>query len=122
MKKRILIIDDNYSYAELAQIVLESLGYAVETAFNARSGLAAANARKPDLILLDIVMPDLDGFETIRRLKSEPATRDIPIILCSVSRGRCVLAEKSAREAVDFLHKTLQREVLQARISRVLDR
>jgi CheY-like chemotaxis protein len=83
-KQRVLIIDDNRSLVLAAERVLQKEGYDVSTAFDGTQGLEKARAEKPDLILLDIVMPEIDGYEVCRRLKKDPETADIPVIFLSV--------------------------------------
>ena len=84
-RKKILVVDDSETALRLQRMILES-GYEVVTAKDGEAGVAAALAERPDLILLDIVMPRMDGHEACRRLRAEAATRDTPIIMVS-SRG-----------------------------------
>jgi two-component system, cell cycle response regulator DivK len=80
MTARILIIEDNVSNMTLATYILESAGHLVVTARDAEAGLAMARARHPDLILMDIQLPGIDGLQATRLLKSDAATRAIPIV------------------------------------------
>ncbi|MGA2863013.1 MAG: response regulator [Verrucomicrobiota bacterium] len=77
---KILIIEDNPMNLDLAADLLQANGYVVLKAENALKGIAMAKTDHPDLILMDISLPDLDGLEATRRLKLDPATRQIPII------------------------------------------
>lgn len=79
--KRILVCDDEKHIVRLVQINLEREGYTVLTAYDGKEGLAKAEAEKPDLIVLDVMMPYMDGFEVLRNLKKNPDTRDIPVIM-----------------------------------------
>jgi CheY-like chemotaxis protein len=85
-KHRILIVDDNHSLVLAAERVLQKEGFDVLTAFDGLEGLEKALAEKPDLIILDIMMPKMDGYEVCRQLKNNPATAQIPIIILS-SKG-----------------------------------
>ncbi|TAN79872.1 MAG: response regulator [Gallionella sp.] len=78
--KTILIIEDNPSHMRLAELLLEKSGYAVLGAACAEAGMQLARERRPDLILMDIHLPDMDGLEATRWLKRADATRDIPVI------------------------------------------
>ena len=78
---RILVIDDDDSIREVAQLALEILGgWQVSTAGGGADGVAKAAAERPDVILLDVMMPDLDGPATLARLRTAAATNDIPVI------------------------------------------
>ena len=80
--KRILVVDDDDDIREIAQTSLEMVGgHEVLTANCGRDGLARAREDRPDAILLDVMMPGLDGPATFERLQADPATRDIPVIL-----------------------------------------
>lgn len=76
----VLVVDDNPTNLKLLSYVLASRGYAVQTAADAPSALAALRARRPRLILMDLQLPGLDGLELSRALKADPATRDIVIV------------------------------------------
>src|ERR1700737_1689098 len=79
--RRILIIDDQDDIREVAAVALETGGeFDVVTADGGRAGLAAARHRRPDLILLDVIMPELDGPSTFHELQKSEATRSIPVI------------------------------------------
>jgi len=82
MSKSILIIDDEEGILGLVRATLEAAGgWRVLTARSGIEGLASAAAEQPDAILLDVMMPDLDGPATLQRLRADPATRSIPVIL-----------------------------------------
>jgi CheY-like chemotaxis protein len=78
--KRILLIEDNAVNRRLAQFLLKSKGYEVWEATNAPEAFATLRERRPDLILMDIQLPEVDGLTATRRLKADPATRDIPVV------------------------------------------
>ena len=83
-KGRILLIDDNRSLVLAAERILQKEDYVVLTAFNGKEGLEKARAEKPDLIILDIVMPEMNGYVVCRQLKKAPETARIPVIILSV--------------------------------------
>jgi CheY-like chemotaxis protein len=78
--KRILLVEDNPVNRRLAQFLLKSKGYEVWEATTAPEAFAAVKERRPDLILMDIQLPDVDGLTATRRLKADPATHDIPVV------------------------------------------
>ena len=78
-KGRILIVEDNMDNYELVRFILERAGYDVFLAVNGRDGVAAARLQKPDLILMDLGMPEMDGWDAAQRLKADEATKSIPL-------------------------------------------
>lgn len=78
--KKILIVDDNQMNLELASDLLEVNGYQVLQAEDAKTGIDIAKEEKPDLILMDIQLPGMDGLQATSILKADPATRDIPVV------------------------------------------
>lgn len=77
---KVLVVEDNAANMTLATFLLESKGYAVLKARDAEAGLGLARAEQPDLILMDIQLPGMDGLKATAVLKADPATRDIPVI------------------------------------------
>lgn len=82
-KGRILIVEDNMDNYELVRFVLERAGYDVFLAMNGRDGVAAARLQKPDLILTDLTMPEMDGWAAAEKLKADEITRSIPLYALS---------------------------------------
>jgi two-component system cell cycle response regulator DivK len=82
-KGRILIVEDNMDNYELVRFVLERAGYDVFLAVNGRDGVDAARLQKPDLILMDLGMPEMDGWTASRKLKSDDTTKSIPVYVLS---------------------------------------
>jgi CheY-like chemotaxis protein len=85
--KRILFIEDDRFIADMYRLGLEAGGWPVEVAHDGESGLNQALADTPDLILLDLLLPRMDGFEVLRRLRSNASTRDIPVLVVSNASG-----------------------------------
>jgi len=81
---RILVVDDEKDIRNLLRQVLEHAGYQVETAANGREALEMVERSLPDLMLLDIMMPELDGWEVCRQVKSKQKTKHLPVILLTV--------------------------------------
>ncbi len=77
---RVLVVEDDPASRELVAALLEQIGCQVMTAATAETGLALAAAERPDLILMDVQLPDLTGYEATRTLKADPATRRIPVV------------------------------------------
>ena len=77
---RVLIVEDNPSNMKLATFLLQSAGHSVLAATDAETGLTLARAEQPDLVLMDIQLPGMDGLEATGLLKADPATRDIPVV------------------------------------------
>jgi len=82
-KVRILLVEDELEVLELYKLKLTLDGYDVLTAVNGQDGLKKALEEKPEMIFLDIKMPEMDGFEVLKRLRSEPKTKNIPVIILS---------------------------------------
>jgi len=112
-KPKILVVDDEEKNLKLLSIILQSGNYDIQTATNGREALEKTREYSPDLILLDVMMPEMDGFETCRRLREDPDTRFIPVVMVTAlgdqeSRNRGLDAG-----ADDFLTKPVDRtEVL----------
>jgi DNA-binding response OmpR family regulator len=87
-KKKILIVEDEESLLKLESILLTSKGYDVRGVSNGRAALDAIAEEKPDLVLLDIMLPEIDGFEVCRRIKADVATRDIPVVMLTAKKTR----------------------------------
>jgi signal transduction histidine kinase len=107
---RILIVDDAISNVEILILGLTSHGYQVETANSGKRALGAALQSAPDLILLDIRMPDMDGYEVCRQLKNEPRLRDIPVIFVSALQKTIEKVKGFEVGGIDYLTKPFEFE------------
>jgi len=115
--KRVLVVDDDPQIADLLRIQLEGAGYRVLVAHRGEEALEIAARELPDLMTLDILMVGLDGFQVLERLRANPKTADIPVLVISVvSEQRDLLA----LGAVDFLSKPLDEAALLSVVGRVL--
>ena len=119
-KGRILVVDDEIYIVHILDFSLGMEGYEVVTALDGEQALEKARSEKPDLIVLDIMMPKLDGYETCKRLKADPATKDVPVILLS-AKGRNV-DQKVGFEvgADDYITKPFSPRKLVERINAIL--
>lgn len=81
MPKKILAVDDERHIVRLVEVNLQRAGYEVVTAFDGKEALEKVKAESPDLIVLDVMMPYMDGFEVLKNLKADNETRDIPVIM-----------------------------------------
>jgi len=115
-KGAILVVDDSPTNLMHLSTILSAEGYAVTPADSGGRALAEVAARPPDLILLDIRMAGVDGFEVCRQLKAAVATRDIPIIFISAASDAAERVEGLEIGAVDFISKPVQRAELRARV------
>jgi CheY-like chemotaxis protein len=104
--KKILIVDDDQFITSIYQTKFESEGFAVVTALNGLEGIEVAKAQMPDLILLDILMPKLDGFEALARLKKDPQTKDIPVLMLTSLGQKTDVDRGLEAGAADYLLKT----------------
>lgn len=119
---RILVVDDVEDNREVLRRRLSREGYAVETAANGREALSRIAAEPFDLVLLDVLMPEVDGYAVLQQLKSNPATRDIPVIMISALDDMPSVVRCIERGAEDFLPKPFDAVLLRARISASLEK
>lgn len=122
MADKILIVDDDIDTLKLVGLMLERQGYNIVVASNGKLGIAKASEEKPDLILLDVMMPDLDGYQVTRRLRSDPALAHIPIIMFT---AKSMVDDKVAGFEAgvdDYLTKPTHPAELTAHVKAVLAR
>ena len=116
MSARILVVDDIEANVRLLEAKLAAEYYDVLTASDGPSALAIASSEQPDIVLLDVMMPGMDGFEVCRRLKEDPATRHIPVVLVTALDGRSDRIEGLEAGADEFLTKPIDDVLLFARV------
>ena len=102
---KILIVDDVMSNVLLLKVLLTNEKFAIATANNGRQALEQVDKEHPDLVLLDVMMPDLSGFEVAQRLKSNPDTADIPIIFLTALNSTTDIVKGFQAGASDFISK-----------------
>lgn len=112
----IMLVDDTPENLKLLQGMLQSHGYRVLVFTRARRALDAARRRPPELILLDVTMPEMDGFEMCRRLKEDPALREVPVLFISALSETEDKVKAFAAGGVDYITKPFQFEEVQARV------
>ena len=122
-----LLIDDDPDFVDATRTVLESVPYEVMVAYDGDEGLAKVQEARPDLILLDIIMPTQDGFHVCEKLKDDPELWDIPVIMLTSLSQRIGETAYSVHdgmmlEADDFIDKPVRPVELLARIARLLAR
>lgn len=119
---KILIVDDEPYNVDYLEQELEETSYETISAINGQEALDKVRSDTPDLILLDIMMPVMDGFEVLSHLKASPATRDIPVIVISASNDLKSVVKGIQLGAEDYLPKPFEPTLLQARISSSLEK
>ncbi|MCX7020231.1 MAG: response regulator [bacterium] len=119
-KKKILLADDEEDIKLMTKIYLESRGYEVVTAFDGLDALSQAEIELPDLILLDVMMPVIDGFEVARRLKAGHNTAQIPVVMLSAASQSDIIKRGLEAGAQDYLVKPFDPHRLDALIQGIL--
>lgn len=112
-KKKILLVDDDPDFVEAVKVIVESGGYEVKVAYDGKEGLEAVEEDKPDLIVLDVMMPVMNGHEACARLKGNPETAKIPVILLTAVADRVTTSTYTHRdmlesEAEDYMPKPVE--------------
>ncbi len=110
----VLVIDDSPTITKVVQLVLTKAGYAVDTAPDGEAGLAAVRAKRPDLILLDFVMPRMNGYQFCRELVADPKLRDIPVVLMSAKGDQVGERFVKVMGIVDYITKPFSPEAITA--------
>lgn len=110
--KNVLVVDDSATDTHLLSELLKKNGYTVLTATTGEEGVAKAKKEKPDLILMDIVMPGMSGFEATRSISKDPETAKIPVIICSTKGQETDKAWGLRQGAKDYLVKPVNEKVL----------
>lgn len=105
MAKRILVVDDDENILSLERTILEQKGFDVTTAAGGAEALQLLGERTFDLVLLDVMMPEIDGFTVCRRIKEDPKTRELPVIFLTAKGGGEALAEGFESGAVMYINK-----------------
>lgn len=120
MKPCILVVDDDERYVELLEFNLSEQGYRIFVATRSEDALNIARRERPDVALLDVMMPEMDGFALARAMRELPETRHVPIIFLSAKGQGVDRANGFEAGAIDYLVKPFQHTELVERIERVL--
>ena len=120
MLKKILFVEDEPDQIMMFKMRLEANDFEVITARDGEEGLKKLYDERPDLVLLDIIMPRMDGYEVCRRIKGNPETKDIPILIISASGVEDAEAKCLAAGAYDYIRKPCESNELVAKIKKAL--
>jgi two-component system, OmpR family, alkaline phosphatase synthesis response regulator PhoP len=118
--QKILVADDEVFMLRLLDMTLKKGGYAVISCRDGKEALAAAAAQLPQLIVLDVMMPGLDGLGALRQLKENPATKEIPVVVLSAKGHALTKVEAEASGAVLFLAKPFSPNELLGAVQKIL--
>jgi len=121
-KENILVVDDEEDVLELVRYNLDKNGYKIETATTGEGALSKAKAKLPDLIILDLMLPGIDGLEVCKQLKSNPKTENIPVIMLTAKGEESDVVVGLEMGADDYITKPFSPKVLVARVRRILHR
>jgi DNA-binding response OmpR family regulator len=121
-RKRILVVDDERELVELIAMNLQRNGYETLTAFDGPAGLEAARRQKPDMVILDVMMPGMSGRDVTMTLKSDPETATMPILMLTAKTEETDIIVGLSMGADDYVTKPFSMKVLMARVAAVLRR
>jgi DNA-binding response OmpR family regulator len=116
----ILIVEDDPDAAQLIEIVLRRAGFRTLTAFNGWGALRNVQQEKPALIVLDVMMPSIDGYEVCRRLRNDPDTETIPVLMLTAKTGSRAQKDGFESGADDYVFKPVKAEYLVSRVRALL--
>ena len=117
MSSRILVVDDTPANIQSLAAILKAKGYQISIATNGRQALEVLERSRPDLILLDIMMPEMDGLEACRRIKASTAWREIPIIFLTAKTDTVYIVRGFELGAVDYVAKPFNAHELLVRVN-----
>jgi DNA-binding response OmpR family regulator len=120
ISKKVLIIEDDPSFLRAVSHIIEKEGYSVITASNGMTGLRMATESKPDLLILDVMLPGLDGFEICNRLRNEAQTAKLPIIMLSAKGQETDKTTGLKVGANEYLTKPIDRALLLEKVTSLL--
>lgn len=112
MQRKVLVIDDEFDFVDAIRMRLEANGYEVLEAHNGEEGVVKAKAQAPSLILLDLVMPKVNGFETLSKLKSDPQLSHIPVVIITAKSDTEYVFDAGKLGADDYIIKPVSMEGL----------
>lgn len=115
--KKILVVDDSATERHVLVSLLEGKGYTIVTASNGEEGVAAAKRELPDLILMDVVMPGMNGYQATRTISRDEATKHIPVIMCTSKDQETDKIWGMRQGALDYMVKPVDATALLAKLS-----
>ena len=124
-KAKVLVVDDEPDMVEMLKVLLENSSYEVVSAYDGKEGIATAKQEKPDLIVLDLMMPEMNGFEACKEMKNDPDLKDIPVLVLTAISQK-ISATKYARDlglgllSDDYIDKPVDPNVLLNRIETLM--
>lgn len=117
---QILIVDDSPTEIHVVRSILEKLGHAVDTAPDGEAGVSKAKEMKPDLILMDVVMPGMNGFQATRKISKDPETSSIPVIMVTSKDQETDRVWGLRQGAVDYITKPVSETELTEKVAAAL--
>jgi DNA-binding response OmpR family regulator len=120
--RRVLVVDDDREIVDMTRMILESGGYRVFPAFSGEEALQSLSTVRPDLILLDINMPGMDGWETLKLLKVDEATRRIPVAMFSIKLELRDKIQGLKQGAFDYITKPFAYDEILNRVDRIFQK
>ncbi|MBU0502273.1 MAG: response regulator [bacterium] len=117
---KILVVDDSKMMLKVATDVLSGLGHEVKSAESGEAGLKIAQEEKLDLILLDLMMPGLDGYETCKQFKEDDSAKSVPVIMLTALNDQEAVSKSMEVGAVDYIAKPFEPATLQAKVKKIL--
>ena len=125
--KKVLFVDDDVDFCEVAKILLESKGYEVVLAYDGKEGLEKVRAEKPDLVILDVMMPEMNGYDVCVVVKADPELKKIPVILLTgvdqaLFKTTYTNVMGLMTEADDYIAKPVEPEELAKRVEELLSK
>ncbi len=119
--KKILVVDDEKTTVDYLKTLIESAGHECRSAENGEDALLQAETWRPDLVFMDVMLPEQDGFTLCARLKSNPKTKGIPVVVESALTDSASIQSAYQSGASDYLPKPFDRESLQRKLDRLLN-
>ena len=124
---KILVVDDDPDLVETVSMMLESNNYEVVAAYGGKEGLEKVRTENPDAVVLDVMMPDLDGFKVCEQIKGDPKLRDIPVLLLTAVASQMHKTKYNPRmgmetEADDYVDKPVEPDEIIRRVEKLLAR
>jgi len=117
---KILVVDDDQDILRIIRLYLQNKGYEVFSETSGQAGIDRAKSENPDLIILDAMMPGLDGIETMKLLREDETTKQIPIIMCTARNSRKEVVQAARMGVSDYIVKPFAGAVLLQKVAQVL--